>query len=94
VRAILAPIDAAGGRGITRSMRPVVHCQRLRVRSIVPVPAGQGRSYQDRVGVVSILDVPDRKQRSRFTKQVRDKNTVLPPTTIGFVPWPRRQRSR
>jgi YVTN family beta-propeller protein len=48
--------------------------------SIAPVPAGQGRSYQDRVGVVSILDVPDRQQLSRFTNQVRDNNNVLPQT--------------
>jgi YVTN family beta-propeller protein len=54
--------------------------------SIAPVPAGQGRSYQDRVGVVSILDVPDRKQLSTFTKQVRDNNNVLPPTDdLGSV---------
>jgi len=48
--------------------------------SIAPtVPPGEGRSYQDRVGVISILDVPNRKELDRFTKQVRDNNDVLPP---------------
>ena len=47
--------------------------------SIAPTPPGQGRSYQDRVGVVSILDLPDRQDLARFTKQVRDNNDVLPP---------------
>jgi YVTN family beta-propeller protein len=47
--------------------------------SIAPVPAGEGRSYQDRVGVVSILDVPDHATLARFTKQVHDNNDVLPP---------------
>jgi YVTN family beta-propeller protein len=48
--------------------------------SIAPtVPPGGGRSYQDRVGVVSILDVPNRKELARFTQQVRDNNDVLPP---------------
>ncbi len=48
--------------------------------SIAPTATpGEGRSYQDRVGVVSILDVPSRKELDRFTKQVRDNNDVLPP---------------
>jgi YVTN family beta-propeller protein len=47
--------------------------------SIVPVPPGQGRSYQDRVGVVSVVNVPTRDELSRFTKQVRDNNRSLPP---------------
>jgi len=48
--------------------------------SIAPtVPPGGGRSYQDRVGIVSILDVPNRKELARFTQQVRDNNDVLPP---------------
>ena len=47
--------------------------------SIAPVPAGQGRSYQDRVGVVSILDVPDRRELRRWTKQVEENNRSLPP---------------
>ncbi len=48
--------------------------------SIAPTaPPGEGRSYQDRVGVVSIVDVPNRKELDRFTKQVRDNNDVLPP---------------
>jgi YVTN family beta-propeller protein len=47
--------------------------------SIAPAPPGQGRSYQDRVGVVSILDVPNRSELARFTKQVRENNDVLLP---------------
>jgi YVTN family beta-propeller protein len=47
--------------------------------SIAPVPPGQGRSYEDRVGVVSILDVPSAKELRRLTKQVRDNNESLPP---------------
>jgi YVTN family beta-propeller protein len=46
--------------------------------SIAPVPAGQGRSYEDRVGVVSILDVPGRGELNRFTQQVRKNNRSLP----------------
>src|SRR5262249_21917130 len=42
--------------------------------SIAPVPPGQGRSYEDRVGVVSFLDVPDDEALRRFTKQVHDNN--------------------
>jgi YVTN family beta-propeller protein len=43
--------------------------------SIAPLPAGQtGRSYKDRVGVVSILDVPARKQLAAYTAQVRLNN--------------------
>src|SRR5215471_6293716 len=47
--------------------------------SIAPVPAGQGRSYQDRNGVVSILDVPDARELRRFTAQVHENNESLPP---------------
>jgi YVTN family beta-propeller protein len=47
--------------------------------SIAPIPAGQGRSYQNRVGIVSILDVPNHQELARFTRQVRDNNDVLPP---------------
>jgi YVTN family beta-propeller protein len=43
--------------------------------SIAPLPAGKtGRSYKDRVGVVSILDVPARKQLAAYTAQVRLNN--------------------
>jgi YVTN family beta-propeller protein len=49
--------------------------------SIAPTtPPGQGRSYQDRVGVISILDVPNRQELARFTKQVHEDNDVLPPS--------------
>ena len=47
--------------------------------SIAPTtPPGQGRSYQDRVGIVSILDVPNERELRRFTKQVRENNQILP----------------
>jgi YVTN family beta-propeller protein len=47
--------------------------------SIAPTtPPGQGRSYTDRVGVVSILDVPNRHELERFTEQVRRNNRSLP----------------
>jgi YVTN family beta-propeller protein len=45
--------------------------------SIAPTPPGQGRSYEDRVGVVSILNVPNGKALRRFTKQVRANNRAL-----------------
>ena len=47
--------------------------------SIAPVPPGEGRSYQDRVGIVSMLNVPTQSELSRLTKQVRDNNRSLPP---------------
>jgi len=48
--------------------------------SIAPTPSGQGRSYEDRVGVVSMLPVPDDKELRRFTRQVLANNDSLPPT--------------
>jgi YVTN family beta-propeller protein len=48
--------------------------------SIAPVPAPrEGRSFVDRVGVVSLLNVPDRQELKRFTDQVRQNNHSLPP---------------
>ncbi len=48
--------------------------------SIAPTtPPGEGRSYTDRVGEVSILDVPSRGELRRFTEQVRRNNVSLPP---------------
>jgi hypothetical protein len=47
--------------------------------SIAPTPPGQGRSYQDRAGVVSILNVPSESELRRFTKQVRENNESLRP---------------
>ncbi|HEY1309093.1 MAG TPA: bifunctional YncE family protein/alkaline phosphatase family protein [Vicinamibacterales bacterium] len=41
-------------------------------------PAGEGRSYQDRVGVVSVIDVPGPGALGKFTEQVRKNNSVLP----------------
>jgi YVTN family beta-propeller protein len=48
--------------------------------SIAPTnPPGAGRSYTDRVGVVSILNVPGRDELERFTRQVQRNNRSLPP---------------
>jgi len=47
--------------------------------SIAPLPPGEGRSYTDRVGVISILDVPDKKDLKKYTQQVLDNNDALPP---------------
>jgi YVTN family beta-propeller protein len=47
--------------------------------SIAPTnPPGEGRSFVNRVGVVSILNVPDRQDLKRFTEQVRNNNRSLP----------------
>jgi YVTN family beta-propeller protein len=52
--------------------------------SIAPTPASRdGRSFVDRVGVVSILDVPDRQALRRFTDQVQRNNRSLPPDVGG-----------
>ena len=52
--------------------------------SIAPtMPPGEGRSYTDRVGEVSIVDVPNRGQLARFTEQVRRNNRGLPPDADG-----------
>src|SRR5262245_52621379 len=52
--------------------------------SIAPTPASrEGRSFVDRVGVVSMLPVPDRGQLARFTQQVRRNNRGLPPDADG-----------
>jgi YVTN family beta-propeller protein len=46
--------------------------------SLAPIPAGQGRSYQDRVGVVSVLPVPEPRELKELTGQVRRNNRPLP----------------
>jgi len=47
--------------------------------SIAPTdPPDRGRSYQDRKGVVSILDVPGRGELERFTRLVHRNNRRLP----------------
>jgi YVTN family beta-propeller protein len=52
--------------------------------SIAPTtPPDQGRSYTDRVGVVSVVDVPDRGELRRFTEQVRRNNRGVPPDADG-----------
>jgi YVTN family beta-propeller protein len=45
-------------------------------------PDRQGRSYEDRVGVISILDVPDRRELERLTKQVLVNNRSFPHTDV------------
>lgn len=48
--------------------------------SLAATPPGrQGRSYEDRLGVVSILDIPGTGELSRLTQQVRRSNRMLPP---------------
>jgi len=47
-------------------------------------PTRVGRSYADRMGVISILDVPGRGELEKFTKQVvRLNNRTLPPGGVG-----------
>jgi YVTN family beta-propeller protein len=47
--------------------------------SIAPTATpGEGRSYTDRVGVVSLLDVPGGEELARLTQQVRRNNRSLP----------------
>jgi hypothetical protein len=52
--------------------------------SIAPTtPAGKGRSYTNRVGVVSIVDVPDGRELRLLTKQVHENNQTMPPVEDG-----------
>ncbi len=47
--------------------------------SLAPTPPGRtGRSYEDRVGVVSVLRVPNREELARDTAIVRANNRRLP----------------
>ena len=46
--------------------------------SIAPVAPGVGRSYEDRVGVVSSVEVPGPGQLAQMTEAVRKNNSVLP----------------
>src|SRR5262245_10834947 len=51
--------------------------------SIAPTAGGgTGRSYEDRLGVVSFLDVPDPGTLGQFTQQVRTNNDTLPPDGV------------
>jgi hypothetical protein len=54
--------------------------------SIAPVPAGEGRSYTDRMGIVSILDLPNHGQLQKFTREVARNNREIP---AGGVEEPR-----
>ena len=51
--------------------------------SIAPAPPGQGRSYEDRAGVVSVVGVPDQQELRRLTRQVRSNNESLPAPDDG-----------
>lgn len=44
--------------------------------SIAPAK-GEGRSYKDRTGVVSRIEIPDSKQLAAFTKQVEENNRLV-----------------
>ena len=52
--------------------------------SVAPVPAGTGRSYADRKGVISILNVPSSAELGEFTRLVRQSNRTLPPGGAGI----------
>ena len=60
--------------------------------SIAPQQDPHGRSYEDRKGVVSIIDVPNAAQLQAFTQDVKNNNRVLPansdqqPTASNPVP--------
>ncbi len=55
--------------------------------SVAPAPGGRkGRSYRDRAGVVSAVDVPDSKTLASFTRRVFANNSATPsraPTGIA-----------
>src|SRR5262245_50617538 len=52
--------------------------------SIAPTATpGAGRSYEDRKGVVSILEIPDRHELDRLTRQVHRNNRSLPSADHG-----------
>jgi len=51
--------------------------------SIAPVKEGaKGRSFRDRVGVVSIVDLPGEEQRAAWTSQVLENNRAGAPPSI------------
>jgi YVTN family beta-propeller protein len=53
--------------------------------SIAPTPSTRdGRSYVDRAGVVSVLNVPHRWELGRFTEQVRRNNRSIPADVSGY----------
>jgi len=53
--------------------------------SVAPVPKGQGRSYVNRRGVVSILDVPDPAQLAAYTQQVFRNNRVASSAAVPRI---------
>lgn len=67
--------------------------------SVAAPPAGRtGRSYRDRAGVVSVIDVPDTRQLARMTRQVLENNRdqsaqPAPPKSGHPIPMHRGQSS-
>lgn len=67
--------------------------------SVAAPPAGRaGRSYRDRAGVVSVIDLPDSRQLARMTRQVIENNRdqsaqPAPPKSGHPVPMHRGQAS-
>lgn len=67
--------------------------------SVAALPAGRsGRSYRDRAGAVSVIDIPDARQLARMTRQVlennRDQSAQPVPAKSGHpVPMHRGQAS-
>src|SRR5262245_4671885 len=53
--------------------------------SIAPLASGTGRSYTDRVGVVSVLNVPGPGELGQFTAQVKKNNAILPPDGVDHA---------
>src|SRR5262245_29380095 len=54
--------------------------------SIAPASSGgTGRSYEDRVGVISFLPIPSPGELGRFTQQVRKNNDRLPPDGVDYA---------
>jgi len=67
--------------------------------SVASLPAGRtGRSYRDRAGVVSVMDVPDARQLARMTRLVLENNRdqsaqPAPPKSGHPIPMHRGQAS-
>jgi YVTN family beta-propeller protein len=54
--------------------------------SIAPTSnGGTGRSYEDRLGVISFLNIPTPGELGSFTQQVRKNNNSLPPDGIDHA---------
>src|SRR5262245_18661191 len=53
--------------------------------SIAPLASGTGRSYEDRAGVVSIVNVPTPGELGQYTQEVRKNNVSLPPDGVDHA---------